>query len=344
MDRILADGYVVRRRTSRSGLFVTLCAAVLVLSSGAWGQGIPVGVTGQHVVTRFSAPGGEMSHPTLAEHKLNKSIQESATSVGSYVGEARATPGSVGSESYLGYIEGLDLYGGSARADSATVVAVTGPAGGTATILIGGQISGGMGIFGSDAHAASKAWFSFSGAQNVRLPDGSTSTNVLGPVFGRTLQARDLFWDKAAPDDDGNPTYDYSPRHDLRLIDVPLDANGDGEYWIQLTLVTEAYEDGEEELIIFAAASDFLNTVNAFLEPMDASVSVTPASDWRTKPFGTTDPFDAISPAPRTVDVSGITSLPLPPDIGIPEPTTAVIFMTGMVFQVIRRRSRRRDL
>ena len=103
-------------------------------------------------------------------------------------------------------------------------------------------------------------------------------------------------------------------------------------------MVAEAYEDGEEKPIIFAAASDYLNTVNAFLEPMDASVSVAPASARRTNPFGITDPFVAISPAPRTVDVSGITSLPLPPDIGIPEPMTAVIFMTGMVFQVIRRR------
>jgi hypothetical protein len=329
-------------RVGPSGcLFGFLILAFSMFSGTAWGQGLAVGTTGQRVVTRFNSPGGDVTHPTLAEHYLNKSIQERATSVGSYVGKARATPGTVGSESYLGYIDGFDIYGGNAQAYSATMVAVTGPVSGTATILVGGHINGGIGLFGSDSAASSKAWYTFNGAQNVRLPDGSTSTNFTGPVFGRTLSARDLFFDKAEGEDDGTHTYDYSPRQDFRLIDVPLDANGDGSFWMQLSIITSAWEDGdEEEMVIHASASDFNNTVNGFLEPMSASVTAAPASAWQTNPFGTTDPFVSISPAPSTFNVSGINSLPLPPDIGdIPEPGTAAVLLAGIGGMLVRRRS-----
>lgn len=343
MDKGLLEGYAVRRPMSPVRSFVTLCAAACILSGNAWAQ-VPIGNTAQRVITRFSGPGNDISDPNFAEDLFVKSIQESATSVGSYVGKARATPGSVGAESYLGYIEGLDTYGGQSKAYSATTVDVTGPANGTATLIVGGHINGGMGIFGSDAHAAAKAWYSFNGAQNIRLPSGATSLNYVGPVFGRTLDARDLFWDKAAPDDTRTfSEYDYSPRQDFRLIDVPLDPNGNGSFWMQLSLETEAYEDGEEELTIFAAASDFFNTVNGFLEPMDAAVSITPASPWQVNAFGTSDPFTPISPAPNQVDVSGITSLPLSPDVGspaIPAPTATAGFMTAIVLYGTRRRPR----
>jgi hypothetical protein len=327
-------------RVESSGCFFGfLILAFSMFSGTAWGQGLAIGTTGQRVTTRFSGPGGDVTHPTLAEHYLNKSLQESATSVGSYVGKARAIPGTVGSESYLGYIDGLDTYDGRARADSATMVTVTGPASGTATVLVGGHINGGIGIFGNDSFAQAQAWYTFSGVQNVRLPDGSTSTNFTGPVFGRTLSARDLFFDKAQGESDGTPSYDYSPRQDFRLIDVPLDANGDGSFWMQLTLETRASEDGDEVLVIHAAASDFNNTVNGFLEPMSASATVTPASAWQTNPFGTTDPFVSISPAPSTFNVSGITSLPLPPDIGdVPEPGTMALMIPVAIGLLYRRR------
>ena len=110
---------------------------------------------------------------------------------------------------------------------------------------------------------------------------------------------------------------------------------------MQLTLSTKAAEEGDEEPTIFAAASDFFNTVDAFLEPMDSLVTVTPASAWQTMPFGTTDPFVNISPLPTTVDVSGISSLPLPPDIGdnpIPEPRTINLMVACVLGLLYRRR------
>ncbi len=333
------------RINSGGCFFGFLILAFSLSSTAAWGQGLAVGTTGQRVTTRFSGPGNDITHPTFAEDYFVSTIQDTATSIGSYVGTARAIPGTVGSQSYLGYIEGTDTYDGRASAYSATMVTVTGPVSGTATIMVGGHINGGIGIFGSDSFAQAQAWYTFNGVQNVRLPNGSTTgLNYTGPIFGRTLTPETLFFDKAEGESDGTSTYDYSPRQDYRLIDVPLDANGNGSFWMQLTLITRASEDGDEEPNIFVAASDFNNTINGFLEPMSASVTVTPASAWQTNPFGTTDPFVSSSPAPGTLNVSGINSLPLPPDIGdIPEPGTMAL-MIPIAIGLLRRRPRSENL
>ncbi|MEX0611250.1 MAG: hypothetical protein WD738_14675 [Pirellulales bacterium] len=245
------------------------------------------------------------------------------TSAGSSVVKARATAGSLAVSVYNGYLVGFDNYYGYADARTMDDVFITGGTpNGTATVALGAIINGGIGIYGSDAGADARAYFRFDGISSL-TSDYPFASASYDEVFYDSAHGEEVY------DDDGNllppnHIYEYGPRYDHRYVQVALDASGNGSFRVELWMDASAFEDGDENLYISAAAADYGDTLNTHLQPWSADFSITTASGaWLVRPFGTAL---SVSPPPVTLTRG---------QLGIPEPASAALL--GIALAVLWR-------
>lgn len=211
---------------------------------------------------------------------------------------AGARAGVVGAEAYLDWINPIDYWDGRATADTADVVSVSNPAhpNSMVSVLVQASVSGGLGIFGPAAEADAVSQFYFEGISGLQ-PFGGGPEAPYYNFFGTTGYAL-IFQDRAYQrlidyTDDGfgifQTRYEYGQRNLAWIVDVLLDASGNGSFWTLLDLAASADENGQcrDQCGHFGSASetgsgasDYAHTVSAYFLPVDAGTTVTSAAGW----------------------------------------------------------------
>ncbi len=227
--------------------------------------------------------------------------------------------GSLGVSVSNGYLVGFDNYYGYADARTEDDVFISGGTpNGTATIAIGGIVNGGLGIYGSDAGASARAYFRYEGIAGL-TSDYPFAGFGYDEIFDDHAEGEEAF------DDNGNPlppnhVYEYGPRYDHRYVDVALDAFGNGSFRLEMWMDASAFEDGDENLYLSAAAADYGDTLNSYLQPWSSDFSLTTSSgEWDVRPFGSEL---STSPPPRTLTLG---------ELGIPEPSSLMLAALGLL-------------
>lgn len=247
----------------------------------------------------------------------------------------RAAPGAVGVHAGLAYRNGQDYYSVSAAAASAGIFQVDDPqrAGQTVRVWLGAGIHGGLGVFGSDIDASATAFMAYA-VNNDPTASGvqlfyDTARNAWNANQVQHLElpsplTNDIWvWNFYNP---GDMRYDYGPRLDPFRVDVPLDVNGHGSLWLEVSLFVSVGEGGEGLPLTFGGTAGYRNTVTAFVQADDNALSLTNANGWAVLPFGAEHPTSLIAP---------------PPLPAVPEPAMAWLMLAGLaVVTSLRRRAR----
>jgi hypothetical protein len=274
----------------------------------------------------------EMTDPVLAEVESVVTDAELVTvypypdhmpteviSSGSTVVKARAGGGVLGASVYTGWLVGTDTYYGYAEARTADLISITGGTPNSmATVSITAIVNGGIGIYGSDAGASARAYFRYNGIDGLNS-DYELATSNYDELFDDDAYGEERF------DDDGVPLppehfYDFGIRYDHRLVNVMLDAAGNGSFGAELFLDLETSEAGDENLYNSAAAADYYDTLHLQVQPWSGDFGIESAAGWEVRPFGS---VLNNSPEPFVIP---------PEQLGIvPEPTTFVYLVAGLV-------------
>lgn len=182
----------------------------------------------------------------------------------------------------------------------------------TVGIYVHANVTGGMAIAGPAAYAGASANFSFDGISGLR-PGGSTANAIPNPFyFDRGTGSASIFGDSARMQETGRDSndirhfearYNYGRRDTTWLVDVLLDANGNGSFWALLDLDVHVGEDGAcanlcgrfgTPLEQSVAASDYAHTVFGYYSAADEGTVFTSAAGW-------SEPAAAAVPEPTSL-------------------------------------------
>ena len=260
---------------------------------------------------------------------------------------ADARPGSVGAAAFIVYNIGEDNYSASAEARASDVITVTGPPGGVARIGVYGFVAADLGLLGSDAKAKASAYFDFLGVSSIEGSRSIFSDRAEGSEPSGLSATGSYLYHYPY-----EATYDYriGEREAVRIVDVPLDATGTGDFWLKLTLEASACDcGGDSNWYVGAAGADYGSTVTSYLQPLSSDVLLASEAGWEIRPYGSPlDPMPTVGRLSDDVLLSlGERSSGGGGASAIPEPATLPLLVTGMLLWLLpsnlaRIRQRRR--